>query len=66
MRKTKTKMSIIITRRNDGKFSCELIVREESNIQRLKFFVEDAAVCMDIAKVISSNSGVSIPCAIVL
>lgn len=32
MRKTKTKMSIILTRRNDGKFSCELLVREDPKI----------------------------------
>lgn len=66
MKKAKIRMSAVITRRNDGKFSCELIVREELNIQRLKFFVEDVAVYMDIAKVISSNSGISIPCVLVL
>ncbi len=66
MKKAKIRMSAVITRRNDSKFSCELIVREELNIQRLKFFVEDVAVYMDIVKVISSNSGISIPCVLVL
>ena len=32
MKKAKTTMSIVITRRNDGKFSCELLVREDPKI----------------------------------
>lgn len=55
-------LNIEINKRNDDKFSCEIIARRVGQLNTLRFYVEDRVVFMEIARGLSFNFGGAVNC----